>query len=67
MDKLTRNMEKNIKRKIRGGVTPQSVLINRVVVLEPDSFVIIGSGYAITKSDGMQRLDIMDMKGNCML
>jgi len=41
----------------------QSILLNKVIVME--GYRLIGSGYLITKcSDGKQRLDVIDLKGN---
>ena len=43
--------------------TNQSVLLSKVIVTQ--GLNLMGSGYLITKlSDGKQRLDIMDLKGN---
>lgn len=43
---------------------PQTVMVTRVIIMEGDSFNIIGSGYLITKANSLQRLDIMDFNGN---
>jgi len=41
-----------------------SVLITKVIVLNSDSPIIVGSGYLIQKADGMVRLDIIDLNGD---
>lgn len=41
----------------------QTVLLQKVIVLEQDTFVIVGSGYVIHKFNGDSRLDAMDLKG----
>jgi len=47
-------------------IRPQTALITKVIVLECETLVIKGSGYAIVKADGSMRLDAMDMSGNTL-
>lgn len=45
---------------------PQSVLITKVIIMEHDSFKILGSGFLIMKPSGESRLDIKDLKGDIL-
>lgn len=42
---------------------PQSVIITKVIIMEHESYKIMGSGYKICKSNGEWRLDCKDLKG----
>ncbi len=52
------------KNKVPANYKPQSILLDKVIVLEAESPLIVGSGYMIRKSNGESRLDAMDLDGN---